>query len=127
MHRIVIFFTVIAVIIACLGLFGLTAFLIEQKTKEIGIRKILGASVPGIAGLLSKDFLKLVVISNIIAIPVAYYGINRWLENFAYRVDITIWVFVLAGTAALVIAFLTVSYQAVKAAAANPVKSLRYE
>ncbi len=121
------YFASLAIIISCMGLFSLASLIAEQKTKEIGIRKILGASVPGIAGLLSVDFLKLVLISNIIAIPAAYYGMTKWLENFAYRIDISFWFFVIAATGALIIASVTVSYQAVKAATANPVKSLRYE
>lgn len=120
-------FSLLAVVIACLGLYGLAAFSAEQRTKEIGIRKALGASVKNLVGLLSKEFLKLVIIANIIAWPVAWYAMNRWLENFAYRINIAWWVFILAGTLALAIALLTVAYQAIKAAVANPVKSLRYE
>jgi putative ABC transport system permease protein len=116
-----------AIFIACLGLFGLSAFMIESRTKEIGIRKVLGASVAGITGLLAKDFLKLVVIAIVIASPIAYYGMNQWLSDFAYRVDIQWWMFAAAGALALLIAFLTVGFQSVKAALANPVKSLRSE
>jgi putative ABC transport system permease protein len=119
--------TLLSLVIACLGLFGLAAFAAEQRTKEIGVRKVLGASVAGVIGLLSKDFVKLVLIANLIAWPIAWYAMNRWLQDFAYRVDISWWVFALAGGMALVIALLTVSTQAIKAALANPVESLRYE
>jgi putative ABC transport system permease protein len=120
-------FSLLAVLVACLGLFGLAAFAAEQRTKEIGIRKVLGASMSGLVGLLSKDFMKLVLIANIIAWPVAWYAMNKWLEEFAYRINIAWWIFALAGTLALLIALLTVSYQAIRAAVANPVKSLRHE
>ncbi len=120
-------FTGFAILVACLGLFGLAAFTAEQRTKEIGIRKVLGASVAGIVGLLSKDFLNLVLIANIIAWPIAWWVMSRWLDDFAYRVEIGWWVFAVAGCIALLIALLTVSYQAVKAALSNPVKSLRAE
>lgn len=120
-------FVVISLSIACLGLFGLAAFAAEQRTKEMGIRKVLGATVANLVGLLSKDFVRLVLIANVIAWPVAYIAMTKWLQNFAYRVAIAWWVFVLAGTIALVIAVLTVSTQAVRAALANPVESLRYE
>jgi putative ABC transport system permease protein len=124
---IVTVFAVLAIFIACLGLLGLAAFTTEQRTKEVGIRKILGASIVGIVMLLSKDFAKWVLIANIIAWPIAYFAMNKWLEDFAYRIDIQLWSFLFAGITAFVIAFLTVSYQAVKAAKANPVKSLKYE
>jgi putative ABC transport system permease protein len=120
-------FGVLAICISCLGLFGLAAFTAERRTKEIGIRKVLGASVSSIVTLLSKDFLQLIVIANVIAWPLAYYALRTWLGNFAYRIPISPWIFGLAGLAALVIALLTVSYQALKAALANPVKSLRTE
>ena len=120
-------FSVLAIFIACLGLLGLAAFTTEQRTKEVGIRKILGASVPGIVALLLKDFVKWVLISNIIAWPIAYFALNKWLEDFAYRVNVSLWAFVLASVIAMLIAILTVSYQSIKAAIANPVKSLRYE
>ena len=122
-----IYFTLIAVLIACLGLFGLTSFTAEQKTKEIGIRKVLGASVSNIFLLLTKEFAKCVLIANIIAWPIAYYAMHRWLQGFAYRINIGPWTFILAAALALIIALLTVSYQAIKAATANPVDSLRYE
>ena len=110
--------------ISCLGLFGLAAFDTERRTKEIGIRKVLGADMKSLIALLSKDFLKLVCIAIIVASPVAYYLMNRWLQDFAYRVNISWWIFIAAGTMALLIALLTVSFQAIKAAIANPVKSL---
>jgi putative ABC transport system permease protein len=119
--------TGIAILISCLGLFGLVAFSTAQRTKEIGIRKVLGASVQQIVGLLSKDFLKLVILSIIIASPIAYYFMNEWLQDFAYRVSIEWWIFVLAGIISIIIALLTVSYQSIRAALANPVKSLRTE
>ncbi|MEE9390371.1 MAG: FtsX-like permease family protein, partial [Candidatus Aminicenantaceae bacterium] len=113
--------------IASLGLLGLAAFMAQQRTKEIGIRKVLGASVSNIIKLLSKQFVFLIIGANVIAGPFAYYAVNRWLENFAYRIDVGWSVFVFSGVAALVIALLTVSFQAVKAAIANPVEALRYE
>ena len=120
-------FSGLAILIACLGLFGLAAFTTQQRTKEIGIRKILGASVSGIVCLLSKDFLKLVLIANIIAWPIAYYAMDQWLQSFAYRINLGIGTFILSSLIALLIALLTVSYQAIKAARANPVEALRYE
>jgi putative ABC transport system permease protein len=124
---ILIIFSCIAIFIACLGLFGLSAFTITQRVKEIGIRKVLGASTGSIVELISKDFLVLVVIAAIIAFPVAWYAMNHWLHNFAYRINIAWWVFVAAGIIAFLIAFATISFQAVKAAISNPVKSLRSE
>ncbi len=120
-------FTVLAIFIACLGLFGLAAFTTEQRTKEIGIRKVLGASVAGIVQLLSKDFVKLVLTALVIASPIAWWAMNQWLQDFAYRIDIEWWVFAVAGMAAVGISLLTVSFQTIKAAAANPVESLRSE
>jgi len=122
---VVLLFSVIAILIACLGLFGLAAFMAEQRTKEIGVRKVLGASVTSIVGLLSKDFLILVVVAIAVASPLAWWAMNRWLADFAYRIDIEWWVFALAGTLSVGIALLTVSFQSVKAALTNPVKSLR--
>ncbi len=116
-----------AILIACLGLFGLASFTVEKRTKEIGIRKVLGASVPGIMALINKDFLKLVTVSNIIAWPIAYYSMSRFLQYFAYRTNIQIWAFLLAGGFALLVSFFTVSFQAVKASIRNPAKTLRYE
>jgi putative ABC transport system permease protein len=120
-------FTGLAILICCLGLFGLAMFTAQQRIKEIGIRKVLGASVTGIAAMLSKDFIKLVFISILIASPLAWWAMNKWLEDFAYKPAISGWVFVLAGTSALLIALVTVSFQAIKAAIANPVSSLRSE
>jgi putative ABC transport system permease protein len=120
-------FSLLAIFIACLGLFGLAAYAAEQRTREIGIRKVLGASVSGIVGLLSRDFLWLVLISAVIAFPLAWWAMHRWLQDFAYRITIGWEVFVLAGVVAMGIAVLTVSFQAIRAAMANPVKSLRSE
>jgi putative ABC transport system permease protein len=121
------YFAFLAIFISCLGLFGLVTFTAEQKTKEIGIRKVLGASVPGIVQMLSKDFIKLVLLSSVIAFPVAWWFMYKWLSDFEYRVNIGWWIFLVAGVAALLIALLTISFQAIKAALANPVKSLRSE
>ena len=121
------YFTAIAIIICCLGLFGLATFSAEQRTKEIGIRKVLGASVGGIVALLSKDFLKLVAVSIVIASPIAWYIMNKWLQDFAYRTNIGWMVFAVAGVLALLIALITVSFQAIRAAVSNPVESLRTE
>ena len=120
-------FTVMAIIVGCMGLFGLAAFSAEQRTKELGIRKVLGANAFDIVGLLSKNFLVLVIIASLIAFPIAWWAMNNWLEDFPYRVNISWWVFGIAIIAALAIALLTVSFQAIKAALANPVKSLRTE
>ena len=120
-------FAVISIFICCIGLWGLIAFVVIRKTKEIGVRKVLGSSVAGIVYLLSKDFLRLVAIALLIASPVAWYFMNKWLEDFAYRISMGGWIFVAAGAMALLIALITVSYQAIKAAIANPVKSLRTE
>ncbi|NTS41323.1 ABC transporter permease [Flavisolibacter sp. BT320] len=121
------YFTIVAIIISCLGLFGLATFTAEQRTKEIGIRKVLGASVVGVVSLLSKDFLKLVMIAVVIASPLAWWGMNKWLQNFAYQSGIGWAVFALTFFIALFIAFATISFQAIRAAIANPVKSLRCE
>ena len=120
-------FAGLTVIISCLGLFGLAMFTAQQRTKEIGVRKVLGASVASVVGLLSKDFLKLVLVALVIATPIAWYAMSRWLQDFAYRIDLSWWVFVLAGLLAIGIALLTVSFQSIKAALMNPVKSLRSE
>ncbi|GAB2586722.1 ABC transporter permease [Spirosoma areae] len=125
--KITTFFSLLAVLIASLGLFGLSSYTIAQRTKEIGIRKVLGASVPGIVALLSKDFLKLVLVSIVIASPIAWYAARQWLQDFAYKIDIDWWVFPLVGVLAIGIALMTVSFQSVKAALMNPVKSLRSE
>jgi putative ABC transport system permease protein len=120
-------FTIIAILISCLGLFGLATFSAEQRIKEIGVRKVLGASVASIVTLLSKDFLKLVIIAVVIASPIAWFVMYKWLQSFAYRMSLSAWAFLLAGILALVIAFVTVSFHAIRAAIANPVKSLRTE
>ncbi|GAB3643467.1 ABC transporter permease [Spirosoma arcticum] len=120
-------FAVLAILIACLGLFGLAAFMAEQRTKEIGVRKVLGASVFSIVGLLSKDFLRLVLIAIVVASPLAWYAMSQWLKDFAYKIDIEWWYFALAGALAVGIALLTVSFQSIKAALMDPVKSLRSE
>ena len=121
------YFTALAIIIACMGLFGLASFMMKRRTKEIGVRKVLGASITHILIALTKDFTKWILIANIIAFPIAWYAMNKWLQNFAYRIDLTIWPFLMAGLSALIIALLTVSWQTVKAARTNPVDSLRYE
>ncbi len=120
-------FSMLAIFVACLGLFGLAAFIAEQRTKEIGIRKVLGASVPGITSLLTRDFLKLVVIAIVIASPIAWYIMNQWLMSFSYRMTLSPWPFVIAGLTAIAFALLTISSNAIKAALMNPVKSLRSE
>ncbi|MEO1262650.1 MAG: ABC transporter permease [Bacteroidota bacterium] len=125
--KIFLLFSGLSILVACLGLFALVAFVAERKKKEIGIRKVLGATVPSLVTLLSKDFIKLVVVALIIASPLAYYFMNSWLDNFANRIDIHWWIFALAGTLAIGIAFLTIGFQSVKAALANPVQSLRSE
>ncbi|OGU56777.1 MAG: hypothetical protein A2V66_00205 [Ignavibacteria bacterium RBG_13_36_8] len=120
-------FAGLAIIISCLGLFGLAAYTTEQRTKEVGIRKVLGSSVVGIVLILSREFVKWVIVANLIAWPVAYLFINKWLQDFAYKIEVSIWLFILSGLIALFIAIATVSYQTIKAAIANPIKSLRYE
>ncbi|UWX54669.1 hypothetical protein NYZ99_17750 [Maribacter litopenaei] len=120
-------FTILAIFISCLGLFGLVSYVAEQKKKEIGIRKVLGASINSVVQLLTKDFLKLVLIAFIIATPIAYYFMQQWLEGYTYSIEIRWWVFALAGGFALIITFLTVGFQSLKSAIANPVKSLRTE
>ncbi len=120
-------FAALAIIISCLGLFGLAAYTAERRTKEIGVRKVLGASVSGIAALLSKDFLQLVFVSCLIAFPIAWWAMHNWLQNYQYRIDVSWWIFLAAGITAMLIALLTISFQAIKAAVANPVKSLRSE
>jgi putative ABC transport system permease protein len=120
-------FAVLAIIIACLGLFALSAFMAEQRNKEIGIRKVLGASVSGITAMLSKDFVKLVIVSIIVASPIAYWAMTKWLQDFAYRIAISWWMVAVAGLCAIIIALLTISFQSIKAALMNPVKTLRTE
>jgi putative ABC transport system permease protein len=120
-------FALLAILISCLGLFGLAAYTAERRTREIGIRKVLGASIHGITALLSKDFLLLVLFSAVIAFPLAWWAMHKWLLNYDYRITIQWWVFVGAGVVALLIASFTISFQAIRAAIANPVKSLRSE
>jgi putative ABC transport system permease protein len=126
-QTLLIWIALATIFIACLGLFGLATYAAEQRVKEIGVRKVLGATIFNLASLLSKDFLKLVLIANGIAFPVAWWATNKWLQEYAYHIDVEWWVFVLAGASAIIIAFCTVSYQAIKAAMGNPVKSLRAE
>lgn len=125
--QIVTYSSFLAIFISCLGLFGLVSFIVEQRRKEIGIRKVLGASVSNVVGDLSKQFLLLVLLANIIAFPAAYYFMNKWLQDFAYRINMNWWVFVLSGAIAFLIALLSVSFQVIKAAVANPIEALRYE
>lgn len=120
-------FAILAIVIASLGLFGLSAFVIEQRTKEIGIRKVLGASVQQVLVLVSKEFLLLVLIAFIISVPVTWWAMQSWLQDFAYRISMSIWIFIAGGVSVLLIAFLTIGFQAMKASVANPVKSLRTE
>ncbi len=120
-------FALLGLFVACLGLLGLASFAAEQRTKEIGIRKVLGASVSGIVLMLSREFTKWVVIANAVAFPVVYFVMSRWLQNFAYRTSIALWIFILSALSTLVLALITVFFQAIKAATANPVDSLRYE
>jgi ABC-type antimicrobial peptide transport system permease subunit len=120
-------FSILAVFVACLGLFGLASFTAEQRTKEIGIRKVLGATVPNITVLLCREFFLLVLLANVIAWPAAYFAMKNWLQNYAYKTGISVLIFFGAMAAALVIAIISVSFQAIRAAAANPVKSLKYE
>ena len=125
--KLISYFAGLAIFISCLGLFGLALFTAEQRTKEIGIRKVLGASVTNIVAILSKDFLKLVLLANVIAWPIAWWAMHNWLQNFAFKADLGLWIFVLAGVGTLFLAMLTVSFQAVRSAVANPVQSLRSE
>ena len=125
--RLGIFFCALAIFVACLGLFGLAAFMAEQRKKEIGVRKVLGASILNITKMLSKDFVQLVLVALVIAFPISFWLMENWLQGFAYRIDISWLVFAIAGMFALLIALVTVSFQAVRAAMLNPVKSLRTE
>ena len=125
--RVALAFSILTILIACLGLFGLATYMAEQRTKEIGVRKVLGASVSDIVQMLSVDFLKLVLISALFAIPLGWWVMNTWLQDFAYRINVGWWVFIVAIAVAVLIALATVSYQAIKAALSNPVKSLRTE
>ena len=127
MGRIILYFSILSIFVSCLGLFGLTTYTAEQRTKEIGVRKVLGASVSSIVTLLSKDFLKLVIIAIVIASPLAWWGMSKWLQDFAYKVNVEWWIFALVGVVAVGIAFITVSFQSIKVALVNPAKSLRSE
>jgi putative ABC transport system permease protein len=120
-------FSALAIFIACIGLLGLAAYSTQQRTREISIRKVLGASTGGIVSMLSKDFLKLVAIASVLAFPIAWFGINSWLQDFAYRINMSWWVFLVAGSIAVIIALCTISFHALKAALANPAKSLSTE
>ena len=120
-------FSFLAIFIACLGLIGLASFIFELRKKEIGIRKVLGASIPGLIKLLNNDFIKLVLIANVFAWPAAYYFMNKWLQNFAYKINLDLWTFLIVGSGTVLIAFITISFQAVKSANANPIDSLKYE
>src|SRR5690606_28357552 len=120
-------FSLLTMLLATMGIFGLIVHTLGLRVKEIGIRKVLGASIAGIVGLLSKDFIKLVCLAIVIASPMAWWAMNKWLEDFAYRIDVEWWVFAVAGLTAVAIALLTVSWQAIRAAVANPVESLRDE
>ncbi|HVG11849.1 MAG TPA: FtsX-like permease family protein, partial [Flavisolibacter sp.] len=123
--NIVKYASVLSIFSACMGLFGLATLVVVRRTKEIGIRKVLGADVKGIVGLLSKDFIVLVLIASLIAFPVAWWALNNWLQDFAFRIPISLWVFLAAALLTMTVALVTVSIQAIKAAWANPVKSLR--
>jgi len=120
-------FSGLTIFISCLGLFGLAAFMAEKRIREIGVRKVLGASVASITGLLSIDFIKLVIVSIFISTPIAWLAMNKWLQGYDYHIAIPVWIFFLAGVLALAIALLTVSFQSIRAASANPVNSLRSE
>jgi putative ABC transport system permease protein len=132
-HKVISFINIaglaigLAMFIACLGLFGLASFATKQRTKEIGIRKVIGATIPHITWLLNSEFLKLTVLGCFLAWPVAYFMMDKWLQNFPYRVSMQWWVFLLSSLAACVVALLSISYQSIKSATANPVDSLRYE
>jgi putative ABC transport system permease protein len=126
-NRIIQYFTILSILIACLGVFGLASYMAEKRTKEIGIRKVLGSSISGVVLLISKEFTILVGISSMIAWPIGYFVMHRLLQNYAYRTHLNIWIFILSGLAALIITFMTVSSQSMKAATANPINSLRYE
>jgi len=127
MGKLALYFSILAIFIGCMGLFGMSSYAAEQRTREIGIRKVLGATIPDILRLLSRETLVLITIACIIAWPVAFYALNRWLQNFAYRIDLDIYIFIFAGFIALAVSMATISFQSVKAALANPVKSLKYE
>jgi len=121
------YFSILAILISCLGLFGLSSFTLQQRRKEVGIRKAMGAGSEKIFSLFIIDFLKLILASFILSFPIAYFIMNSWLQNFAYKMEITIWIFIVAGILGILIAVCTVGYQSLKASGANPVQSLRYE
>jgi putative ABC transport system permease protein len=125
--RIFTSFAILAIIVACLGLFALSAYMAEQRSKEISIRKVLGASVTQVTALMSKDFVKLVLIALLLACPIAWWGMNKWLQDFAYQTTISWWIFATAGVLVVIIALATISFQSIRAAVANPVDSLRSE
>ena len=124
---IILIFTTLAIIISCLGLYGLSVYVAERKVKEIGIRKVMGGSVASIVSLLSMEFIKLILIAMVLAIPIGYYTMDRWLQSFAYKTELGVGVFIMTGIIALIIAWLTVGFESIKAALSNPVKSLRNE
>jgi ABC-type antimicrobial peptide transport system permease subunit len=126
-HTLIVYSTFLAILISALGLFGLSSFMIEGRTKEIGIRKALGSSIANILMLISKEFIKWVIIAGVVACPVAWYSMNQWLQGFAHQVEIGYWVFFLAAGIAMLISLITISTQSIKAATANPVEALRYE
>ena len=119
--------SILAIILSCIGLFAMSLLIVAQRRKEIGVRKIVGASVSAITILLTKDFLKLVIIAFVIATPIAWYTLSKWLQNYAYRIDLNIWIFLTAGGIAVLIAMITIAVKTIKAATSNPVKSLRTE
>jgi len=127
MSRLFVYFTFLAIFIAALGLFGLSSFTTEQRTREIGIRKVLGSTVPEILILLSKEFSRLVIIAIVIAIPVSWFGMDKWLQSFAFQTNISWWIFAISGIVAILIAYLTIIFQALKASRTNPVEALKYE
>ena len=127
MSKIVWIFSFIAIVIACLGLYGLVSFMLVQRTKEIGIRKVLGSSIVSLVILVSKRFFYLVLISCVFAWPIAYYLMRMWLNNYAYKIDLTIWIFLLSGFILFIITFITIIYQSVKVSLTNPVEVLKYE
>jgi putative ABC transport system permease protein len=127
MGKLFLFFSLLIIFVACLGIFGLASFLSEQRSREIGIRKVLGSSVAGVVKLLTADFTKWVLVANVIAIPIAWYAMDKWLQNFAYRTGLSLWVFILSGLITLIISLLTISTQTIKAANLNPVETLKYE
>ncbi len=127
MSRLFVYFSMLAVFIAALGLFGLSSFTAEQRTKEIGIRKVLGSSVSQILSLLSKEFSRLVIIAIVIAVPLSWFGMDKWLQEFAYQTGISWWIFAVSGILAILISYLTILFQALKASRTNPVEALKYE